>query len=153
MLLVAGTSIRPTLSDMSSPGSAESRGWQPTTDEMIASIAKTSAGRRADCLAFVVEFVEEYAADRTREQLDLRWVGFVKKYPWYAEDLLYCLDAALRNAGRPIPDQICDIAQVEADGGEVVREMSEEQWQELGRRWLEELRARFRPVFEELSRS
>lgn len=153
MLPGAGTSIRPTLSDMNYPGSPDSGRWQPTTDDLMASIAEASAGRRTNCRVFLDEFVEEYVADRTREQVNVLWVDIVKNHPWYAEDLLYCVDATLLDCRQQIPDQVCDIAQAEADGGEVFREVSVEQWQAMGRSWLEDLRGRFRPVFDELSRS
>jgi hypothetical protein len=135
------------------PDDAEQSPWQPTADEMMASIAKVSAQRRADCPGFVAEFAEVYAADRTREELDGKWVDIVKTYPWYAEDVLYCLDATLDDAVPPIPPIVCDIAQHEAAGGEIREQISEEEWKTLGRRWLEDLRARLRPVFEELSSS
>jgi hypothetical protein len=144
-------STRLTLSDMNPSDHADPRPWPPTGDEMLASIARVSAERRANCRAFVAEFIEVYAADRTPEELDRTWVEIVQRRPWYAEDLLDCAEATLRNTDAPLPPAVCDVAQIEADGGEVLTEISEEQWQALGRRWLEGLLARFRPVFEELS--
>jgi len=123
----------------------------PTGDEILAFIDRVSGERRADCPSFVAEFAEVYAADRTREELDRAWVEIVQRYPWYAEDLLHCVEATLGDPEARLPSVICDIAQVEADGGEVVTEISEARWRELGRLWLSDLLARFRPVFEELS--
>jgi hypothetical protein len=153
MLPAVGTSTRPTLTDMTPPDNARDRAWQPTTDEMMASIAKVSAQRRADCPGFVAEFAEVYGADRTREELDQEWVKIVQTYPWYAEDVLHCLDATLVDRDRPVPALVCDIAQVEAAHGEVEDQITEAAWQALGRRWLQDLLERFRPVFEELSSS
>ncbi len=130
-----------------------SRGWQPTADEMMASIARVSAERRADCPAFVAEFAEVYAADLTPGELDQKWVEIVRTAPWYAEDLLHCVEETVKDAEHPVPDIVCDIAQVEADGGEVERQISDEQWRALGRHWLKHLLQRFRPVFEDLSAS
>ena len=136
---------------MSSSDTPEPRPWQPTADEMMASIARVSAQRRADCPAFVAEFAEVYVADRTREELDREWLGIVRSYPWYAEDLLHCVEATLKGDDRALPSGVCDLAQVEAEGGQVTRVISEAEWRALGRRWLEDLLARFRPVFERLS--
>ena len=94
-----------------------------------------------------------YAADRSSDELDRTWIRLVQEYPWYAEDLLHCLDVALRQRDRPLPTLIGDIAQVEAEGGDIERQLSAEERQTLARRWLQELLERFRPIFEELSSS
>ena len=141
------------LNDPKSPNDGKSRPWQPTSADLTSAIEKASAARRADCLAFVEEFAEMYAADRSSDELDRTWIRLVQEYPWYAEDLLHCLDVALRQRDRPLPTLIGDIAQVEAEGGDIERQLSAEERQTLARRWLQELLERFRPIFEELSSS
>ena len=144
-------STRPTLSDMTSPDDPLPPVWQPTDPEILASIAEDSAQRRANCRATVDDFAETYADGQTAEELDRKWFGLVRTYQWYAEDVLHCIESTLGDAGRPPPPGVCDIAQAEADGGTVVREISEAEWHALGRRWLEKLLLRLRPVFEEFS--
>ena len=134
---------------MTSPDDPLPPVWHPTDPEILASIAEDSAQRRANCRTVVDEFAETYADGRTAEELDRAWLGLARTYPWYAEDVLHCIEATLDDTDRPPPPGICDIAQVEADGGRVVREISEAEWHALGRRWLQRLFDRLRPVFEE----
>lgn len=135
------------------PNDSEPRPWRPTTDELMNAIEKASAERRADCPAFVEEFVEMYAAEKSVEDLDQEWVQIVNEYPWYAEDVLHCVEAILRDENRPLGPWVCDAAVEASEGGDVERVVSQEERQALGRQWLQDLLGRFRPVFDQLSRS
>lgn len=130
------------------PDEADRRPWLPTNTDLIAAIEQESLARRADPAAFVTEFAEMYAADSSPDELDSTWLRLVREYPWYADDLLHCLGVVLRDTDRPLSRLICDIAEFDSDA-EGLR--SEDERQSLGRRWLENLRDRFLPVFEKLS--
>lgn len=133
---------------MNSSNDSDPRPWLPTSAELIAAIEKESAKRRANPVAFIEEFAEMYALDSSVDDLDRTWVRLVGEYPWYADDLLHCLDMVLGQPELPLPGLVTDAADV---GDEDQGQFSAEQRQALGRRWLQDLRDRFRPVFEELS--
>jgi hypothetical protein len=139
--------------DAQPPDGTPPRPWRPTGDELMSAIEKASAARRANCPAFVEEFAEMYAADSSPKELDRTWVRLVQEYPWYADDLLHCLDVTLRQDDGPLPPIISDIAQLHMEEGDVERAMSAEERKTLARQWLQELLERFRPVFEKLSTS
>jgi hypothetical protein len=124
--------------------------WKPTGEEMLAAIREKSAERRADPPKFVDEFLEMYAAEMSEIELDAKWEQLVNRYPWYADDLLYCIDAVLAAPG-PVSTWACDMGQVEADSVEITRTITTEEWHTVGRRWLEDLRRRFVPVYERLT--
>jgi hypothetical protein len=124
--------------------------WAPTGEEMLASIRRVSAERRANPVKFVDEFLEIYAAELSPADLDAKWVELINKYPWYADDFLWCLDVVLA-APDPVTSWACDLGQTEAQGGEVTRSITTEEWHALGRQWLQQLRVRFVPVYEQLT--
>ena len=95
--------------------------WRPPSAALMASIAQASRARRADCPAFVEEFLEMYAADASADGLDREWTRLVTEYPWYADDVLHCVDATLADPRRELPRMVTDvaIAYAEASGGDV----------------------------------
>jgi hypothetical protein len=124
--------------------------WSPTSADLV-SIEKASVARRGDCVAFIEEFGEMYSVDRSADELDRTWIRLVEQFPWYAEDLLHCLEVTLEQPDCRLPAVIVDAAQLEAEDGDVGLQSSMRERQALARGWLEKLRDRFRPMFDQLS--
>lgn len=137
------TSILDDMVDNGDPGA-----WQPTGEEILSTIEAQSRRRRSDCMAFVTEFVEVYAIENSGSDLDRVWVDLVNEYPWYADDVLHCLGVTLGDSDRVFPELIGEVAVLD-----VGKEDDDVDRQVYARRWLQNLLDRFRPVFEDLSRS
>jgi hypothetical protein len=67
----------------------------PTGEDLLALIRKQSAERRANPRGFLCEFLQTYWQDYTDDEQRQLWERQVEQYPWYAEDVLVCIDAVL----------------------------------------------------------
>ena len=64
-------------------------------DELLQSIREDSRLRRQAPLAFVLEFLEAVWLDNTYAEALEQWQVKVDEFPWYADDVLACLDLVI----------------------------------------------------------
>lgn len=67
------------------------------TEEIEKRIETQSRERRADPLACLAEFLKTFWTDNTDKEVRLLWQHRIRLAPWYAEDMLYCLDTVIAN--------------------------------------------------------
>jgi hypothetical protein len=77
------------------PSEEEDSWYDPAQIEK--KIAAESQQRRADPLACLAEFLKTFWMDNTDAEVRLVWRHRVGAAPWYARDMLYCLDAVIAN--------------------------------------------------------
>ena len=123
--------------------------WQPTGEEIMQGIESGSRERRSDCPGFLTGFFEMYAPDASVESLIQGWDDLVNRFPWFADDVLHCLDRLLADQSTPLPELIVEVAELNLEDSEGKSTSR----QAAARTWLRDLFVPLRARFEELSTS
>ncbi len=66
-------------------------------DQLQAKIQAESQKRRSDPLAGLATFLQDFWTENTEEEVRQMWKHRASTAPQFAEDMLYCLDAVIRN--------------------------------------------------------
>lgn len=78
------------------PGAEDDESWSDP-DQLQKTIEAQSQQRRADPLACLAEFLKTFWTDNTDEEVRLLWRHRIGTAPWYARDMLYCLNEVISN--------------------------------------------------------
>jgi hypothetical protein len=115
----------------------------PLGEELLAFIRKKSAARRADPRAFVCEFFRDNWLEYTDEERRENWARQVAEYPWYAEDVLVCMDAVLADPPPDLDEQLIECGSV------AIEEPGEPQADHAAYvQWLRDLRAGYGRIYD-----
>jgi hypothetical protein len=120
-------------------------------EALLAEIRRQSAERRADPRRFVCEYLRLYWAYDGEEAARRDWTKLVEQYPWYADDVLACLDALIADPPEDLIDLLwrCgSIALGEQPDGRYVTPSFEEHVS-----WVRELRRELGEEYEAAGRN
>ncbi|MCB0006159.1 MAG: hypothetical protein KDE04_06880 [Anaerolineales bacterium] len=121
----------------------------PDSENMLAQIRRESERRRADPVACFKQFLNDIWKDNQPEEALYLWQLKVAHFPWYASDVLHCLDLVIADP----PDNLGDIL---AEEGWIMlyHEMDENGEEQPYNQadylaWLSQLRAQYGALYDE----